>query len=525
LTDLLPAALLEMVADSDAVVIPADATLSELSVWAQDFGFRDDPPDPLMLAARDALRGRPEVAAALERSAGYPEVERLTHYADGREVEDARQQPDFEPEPPSRSSSDFPSPDLGVVLTEIERHLCRFVHFTNDHQPVAVALWIAHTHAADKAEQSPILNITSPVPRAGKTRLFDVLESVIRSPWRVAGVSEAVLFRKLERDHPTVLLDEADTIFSARTGQDEGLRAIFNAGNRRGTHVSRAVAQGRGFELRDFAVFGPKAVAGIGTLPDTIADRAITIDMARKRADERVERLRARTARELGTPLHDALAVLLADLELPPDPAVPDELDDRAADNWEPLLAIADGAGGDWPGRARAAAVALQVSRADREEDWGLLLLRDLHRLFEDADESWLPTSTLREGLIAMDESPWGDIRGKPLTAHYMARLLRRFGIRAPKSPGREGGTRLRGYARQQFVDAWARYVPTSSGSVPSVLSVPQREGGTDGTDGTVSWSETQTPRSDGTVVPEEVWASVLRDYPASTWDGEDNVQ
>src|SRR3954452_20999443 len=94
------------------------------------------------------------------------------------------------------------SGDFGSVLDQLERHLRRFVAFTSEHQPVAIVLWVAHTHAAEAAEQSPILAVVSPVKRAGKTRLLDAIEHVVREPWRVVRPSESVLIRKIERHHP-----------------------------------------------------------------------------------------------------------------------------------------------------------------------------------------------------------------------------------------------------------------------------------------------------------------------------------
>ena len=194
-----------------------------------------------------------------------------------------------------------PDMTLGEALDAIAAHLTRFIHFADPVHADAIALWIAHTHVPlDRLEQSPILALTSAVKQSGKTKVLDVLEFLVRGPWRITRPSEAVLFRKIDQDHPTVLLDEVDTIFNDKSGSTEGIRSVFNSGNRHGTKVPRAVTQGRTITLAEFDVFCPKATAGIGSLPDTVLDRAIVIPMERRARSERHERLRERTARALG---------------------------------------------------------------------------------------------------------------------------------------------------------------------------------------------------------------------------------
>jgi hypothetical protein len=308
-----------------------------------------------------------------------------------------------------------------------------------------------------------------------------------------------VLFRKIDADHPTVLLDEIDAIFGDKTGNTEGIRSLLNSGNRRGTKVPRNVAQGKTFALVEFDVFCPKATAGIGGLPDTILDRAIVIAMERRTRGEPVEKLRERTARALGTPLRDALAYHVGRLEdlTVADAALPPELDDRAQDGWEPLIAIADAAGGDWPGRARRAAIAIFGSRSSADDTHALRLLHDCRTVFESSAVDFLPTAELRAALIALDQSPWSDVRGKEITPHYMGKLLRAFVIESSRHRPFGVGNPVHGYFRSAFRDAWDRYVPSSpesgtsgtsgtdrglaarseAGLVPDVPLVPDRQG------------------------------------------------
>lgn len=362
---------------------------------------------------------------------------------------------------------------LADTLDELEAHLRRYIYFGSPHDAVAVALFCAGTYVFAEAETFPLLAFMSPVRRSGKTRGMDAIEPVVARPWRVIRPSESVLFRKIDRDKPTLMLDEVDTIWSEKN-EHEGMRAVLNAGNRRGTTVARTVAKGKTFDLQDFEIFCPKVLAGIGTLPETVRDRAIVINMVRKGAGDSIERLRTRDSNALGRPIAEALALMLAnvtDLELDPS-ELPDELDDRAQDGWEPLLALAKIAGGDWPSRAWAAAVALSSERDDPDdESLGIVLLRDIRTGL--GDDPRLTTAQLIERLLAIELSPWGDMYGKPITGRKLSKLLRPFGIKPHRD--RAGSV----YAASQFTDAWSRYLPreaatsTTTATHEAIRTVP----------------------------------------------------
>lgn len=342
---------------------------------------------------------------------------------------------------------------LANYLAEVRAFLCRYVAFPSEHEPIAIVLWIAHAHLVEAYETSPILSVTSAEMRSGKSLLLDVLELVVPQPIRMVLPSEAVLYTVVsQRPRPTVLLDEVDAIFGPRTAEKyEGIRAILNAGNRRGSPVLRVKLDGKRREVEGFDVFGPKVIAGIGDLPTTVADRAIPIRLRRRRPDERVARFRRRQA-----------STEAAAIELPawpvPDVAgvpVPDELPDRAADGWEPLLAIADCAGGTWSTVARLAAVALSAEEPSTIT-LGIRLLGDVRDAFDGVTH--LTTTALLERLHDMDDAPWGDWYGKPLTSRSLAKLLAPYRV-LPKQR-RSGDRNLRGYFETDFEDAWARYLP-----------------------------------------------------------------
>lgn len=354
-------------------------------------------------------------------------------------------------------TSDTPG-TLSAYLASVRAFVCRFAAFPSEHEPVAIALWVAHARLFDRLkgryETSPILAITSAEKQSGKTRVLDVLELLVPEPRRMVLPSEAVVYTVLAQDpRPTLLLDEADAIFGPRTAEKyEGLRAILNSGNRAGSPVLRVKLDGRRREVESFDVFGPKVVAGIGDLPDTVADRSIPIRMRRRRPDERVQPFRRRLADVSAQGIRlDVSAVRIAE----DYPDVPDELPDRAADGWEVLLAIADAAGSSWPTLGRMAAVALSANQPATVTT-GMRLLGDIRDAFDGG--SHLSTTDLLNRLCGMDDAPWSDWYGKPLTARALARLLNPYGI-GPRH-ARDGSTTVRGYYAVDFEDAWARYVP-----------------------------------------------------------------
>jgi len=190
-----------------------------------------------------------------------------------------------------------------------------------------------------------------------------VLGRLVTKPLQASGISAAALLRVIEKHTPTLLLDELDTLMRGDAEMAEALRGLLNSGFDRATAriIKNVPVPNGGWEERWFSTWCPQALAGIGSLPDTVADRSIRIEMKRKRRSEKVARLRSRDGGDLLL-LARMAARWASDnrFELAEaEPATPVELNDRAADAWEPLLAIADVAGGDWPQRARAAAIAL----------------------------------------------------------------------------------------------------------------------------------------------------------------------
>jgi Protein of unknown function (DUF3631) len=345
-----------------------------------------------------------------------------------------------------------------LLLDDLARFVRRFV-VLSETQTVAVALWIAHTHAVEAADTTPYLALTSAEKRSGKSRLLEVIELLVRSPLPTASISDAALYRAIDALSPTLLLDEADGIFGKRNAHErEDLRRLLNAGWRRGA-VARRMGGARMTTLEEFPVFCPKAFAGIGDyLPDTLSDRAIWIRLERRTRDEPVERFRRREV----VPEGEGLRARLADwLEPQVDhlraarPALPEKLDDRAQDFWEPLLAIADLAGGEWPERARQVAVELSTGETREDDSLSARLLADIRTVFKRNKAQRFKTADLIEHLSKIEESPWGDWHGKPISAQALSKLLRPYRIKT--MPVKVEGQTVRGYKVEQFSEAFYR--------------------------------------------------------------------
>lgn len=348
---------------------------------------------------------------------------------------------------------------LDGLLTTLVVWLRRYVVVT-DAQAAAITLWIAHTHAINAFDCTPYLQITSATKRAGKTRLLEVLEPTVARPWFTGRTSAAALVRKVDAEMPTLLLDESDAAFGGEKEYAEALRGILNTGYRRSGKATVCVGHSANITARDFSTFGPKAIAGIGTLPDTVADRAIAIQLRRRTNDEPCERWREREGHHEATPMHERLAAwaaLAVETLREARPKMPSSLGDRQTDVWEPLLAIADLAGGTWPTRARNAAIILAGSADDT--DITVELLRDVAGILQEFDGTIITTKELLAGLTALEDRPWAAWRqDKPITARGLARLLGPLGIH----PDRHLRT-VRGYRVDAFTDALARYLPSDA--------------------------------------------------------------
>ena len=348
------------------------------------------------------------------------------------------------------------------ALDLVEGYLKRFVSYPSEHARVAHTLWIAHTHLMDCWDTTPRLAFMSAEKMSGKTRALEVSALFVREPILSISASPAVIVRLISAGPRTILYDEIDGVFGSAKAQDANtdLRSVLNGGYRRGAKIHRCVGgSGKKIETEELDAFAPVAVAGLRQLPDTLASRSIFIQMKRRAPGEYVEPFRRRYHEPEAKPVKEALeswcSFIEADL-MGADPAMPQGIEDRSAECWEPLLAIADVAKDDWPKRAREAAVFLTKGAEDELMTSGVELLAHIRDAF--VDEEHLSTTTLLNRLCARDESPWADVYGKALDPRGLAKRLKGYGIKSRTV--RTGGEVARGYAAEDFTSDWERYLP-----------------------------------------------------------------
>ena len=344
------------------------------------------------------------------------------------------------------------------LLTEILATIQQFIVCNRD-VAIATTLWIAFTWLVDSVQVAPLAVITAPEKRCGKSQLLNLIGKLSRRPLVASNISPAATFRVIEAHCPTLLIDEADSFFR----KNEELRGVINSGHtRQSAYVIRTV--GDDHEPRQFSTWGAKAISGIGHLADTVMDRAIVLELRRKLPTESVKRLRHvepglfdRLASMLARFAEDAATVISNSR-----PNLPESLNDRAQDNWEPLLAIADLAGGNWPELARRAALKLSGAAQDSFSSSSELLV-DIREVFVTKKVNKMYTADLVEALCEDSEKSWATYnRDKPITPKQLSRRLSGYGISSRQL--RISYANKKGFELSQFEDAFARYlVPLSS--------------------------------------------------------------
>lgn len=373
----------------------------------------------------------------------------------------------------------------------------RFVAYPSEAARVAHTLWIAHCYFMDSWESTPRIAFLSPEPGSGKTRALEVTEPLVPRPVHQVNASPAYLFRKVsdEAGPPTILYDEIDTLFGPKAKDNEDVRGMLNAGHRRGAVAGRCVTGGKTVVTEELPAYCAVALAGLDDLPDTIRTRSLIIRMRRRAPGEHVEPWRHRIHAPEGQQIADSLtdwSALAVDKITWPD--MPNGIEDRNADVWKPLLAVADLAGGDWPDRGRVAAVALVAVMADQKQTLGIQLLTDLHRVFAGAPA--MHAEVILGKLNALEDAPWGDLRGKELDARGLASRLRKYDIH-PKDVRIDDIVR-KGYKAEDLADAWSRYLsavsatsatsPTPGGE--SVADVADKSEATEAVNDLFVWPE-----------------------------------
>ncbi|MFZ3558843.1 DUF3631 domain-containing protein [Streptomyces sp. BH055] len=356
------------------------------------------------------------------------------------------------------------STDGADLLDELRAQIARFVILPSQEALHAVTLWVAATHLQPAWQHAPRLAVVGPAKRCGKSRLLDVVTETVRNRLITVNASPAAIFRSItDEDPPTLLVDEADTLFGTAKAaeKNEDLRGLLNAGHQRNRPTLRV--SGPEHKPHTFPTFAMAALAGIGDLPDTIMDRSVVIRMRRRATGEEVASFRTGRDTPALHAIRDRLAAWLPPLypqAMEMEPEMP--VEDRAADTWEPLIVVADLAGGEWPASARTACRSMSDYEAGQDEEGGLRtrILVDIRRVFAaEGDPTVLRTSRLLDELNADKEAPWAEYGAGGLTPRGLQLLLKDYGIGSANRRFPDG-TQAKGFARNQFLDTWARYCP-----------------------------------------------------------------
>lgn len=374
--------------------------------------------------------------------------------------------------------------DGAALFDEVDQFVGQFLIYPDEHARHAHTVWIAHTHLMQVWDSTPRLYFKSPEPGSGKTRAFEVTEFLVPRGIIALNMSPAALIRLIGSNvdnRPTLLVDEIDTVFGPKAKEHEDLRGVIDAGHRRSGKSYRCVAQGSNVSVVEFPAYCAVGLAGLHDLPDTIMSRCVVISMKkRKHGSEKITSWRARECEPRAKALGERLAQWAAEVVQKlwdgekyavSWPEMPEGLEDRPADCWEPLLACADFAGGKWPVSIRNAALAALA--ADREDgaagSEGVQLLADIRvafksrvgkKLMTENTKPALKTHQLIQRLESYDESPWGSYHrdGSRIRPKDLAALLKRYDITSSNIWWSKDSN-SRGYYMADFEDAWQRYL------------------------------------------------------------------
>jgi Protein of unknown function (DUF3631) len=350
-----------------------------------------------------------------------------------------------------------------VLLEELRKHFTRYVVLPK-YADAALALWTLLTWVFDCFDITPYLAITSPTRRCGKTLLMTMLYWLCCRAKKNDTISKAAIYRTIEADRPTLLLDEVGWVVDLK---DER-QGILCGGFERLGYVEVCEGESANITTKRYSTYSPKAFGLIGKLTPTLMDRSIEIRMQRKTKTDKVERLRRRDNAE-HQEFRRRLQRWANDNRSSLGSITPKELaglNDRAFDAWESLLAIAEQVGGDWPKLTREAAIALSGGEIASEER-GVELLAEINAAFEASAKAAITTKSLISLLCVDEEKPWANYdKGKPITDRQLAKLLKPFTIISETvHPHETGEVRARGYKRERFEDAFSRYLSSANGS------------------------------------------------------------
>jgi Protein of unknown function (DUF3631) len=364
--------------------------------------------------------------------------------------------------PPPPSSTNVNSLDL--VRYVLEDYLVM-----EPHEYVGMTLWIHFAHIYQQFMFSPRLLLMSPVKGCGKTTALDLLSRLVPRAKRSDNATTAAIYRMIEAGHTTILLDEVDNL--ALACRNETMRSLLNSGHRKGSTFDRVF----GKQYKPFSTFVALALGSIGMVPLPLMQRSIIIHMERAAKPPKRRLDDGKDETQIDEAYRQCYYWASNKPVLDRNPEMPGSLSNRSADNWRPLLAIADSFGPAWGELAREAAIIF--ARGHHDDDMGVVLLSDIRKVFE-GDR--MTSEAIVAALVALDDANWSDYCGshedpqpRAFRKGDLARLLKPFRI-TPRTIWPKGGTRAdrgisaKGYYREQFEGAWASYCDAGGGSADS---------------------------------------------------------
>ena len=374
----------------------------------------------------------------------------------------------------------WPEPVAGIELYNIiHSNLTRHIILPPG-AALSITLWVMLTYCFDAFLILPILTVWSPEKRCGKTTLLSMLKSLVNNGLLASNISPAAVYRVVEKFKPTLLTDEADTFFK----NNEELRGIYNSGHTKdGANVIKVNKES--MDVEEFSTWAPKAIAMIGKPQDTILDRSIIVKMSRKKRGESAEKKKLTHYMDCMHIRQKAMRWAADNIEKLKriNPDVPDLGNDRMTDNWTPLCAIAENIGSDTPEETQKAMLLLSGGHIDTDSIGGMLI-EDIKATFDEKGDDRLSSEDIVAALIEMEHRPWPEWgkSNKGITKTSLANQLKKFDIKPKKL---RIGSSVRGYEKEQFKDAFSRYVPETpiqSGTteqIPKNSNIGQIQSGT----------------------------------------------
>ncbi len=358
----------------------------------------------------------------------------------------------------------------GRLIEDLEHFFGRYLCLDSD-VSLLLALWTLGTHFFPEPQQSedltfdqyPYLHVTGPTKRSGKSRVGEMIALLGARPELTAGFTEAALFRLVDQEVPTLVIDEAESLNRKGDERARALLAILNVGHRRGTEVVRCGrrSEGGGFELERYKAYCPKVIITIGDIPSTLADRSFQISMKRRPSSEKLDRFLHRDVTPVARELQERMGQWAKENRDAVDTAYAVEpvslLEDREAESWLPLFALCRVACPDKMARLGSLARRLSGEKEADDQERSIRLLADIGTVFDEANTDFISTRQLLVALHGMEDAPWGE-PGRELSSHRLGLILRSFGVRSERRGGRSD--RIRGYSLGSFEDAFRRYLP-----------------------------------------------------------------